>query len=160
MADNKAENPAPAEDRRKRQRERLDALVHARTQTLVEYSSLAGIRPYTSEHRTEDALRRFCQTLVDYAATAHFQLYRYIADGKERRQAVRAIAEQVYPQIASSTDAILDFNDRYDVSSLDDGRVEHLADDLSQLGEILADRIQLEDEVIAALDGRSANPSR
>ncbi|WP_201343979.1 sigma D regulator [Thiohalobacter sp. COW1] len=156
MSNNKANDLMPGEDRRQRQRERLHALVNARNQTLVEYSSLAGIRPYTPEHRTEDALKRFCQILVDYAATAHFQLYRYIADGKERRQAVRAIAEQIYPQIVSSTDAILDFNDRYDVASLDDGRVEHLAEDLSQLGEILADRIQLEDQIIEALDGSRA----
>ena len=33
-------------------------------------------------------VRRFCQALVDYAATAHFQLYRYIVENKERRQAV------------------------------------------------------------------------
>ncbi len=145
-------------DRRARARERLAALVASRTETLVRYSSLAGIRPYTAEDRTETELKRFCQALIDYAAAAHFQLYRYIADGKERRQAVRAIAEQVYPQIAASTDAILDFNDRYDVSHLDDGRVEKLADDLSRLGEILADRISLEDQVIAAFDQRQGKP--
>ncbi len=143
-------------DRRARSQERLAALVASRTETLVRYSSLAGIRPYTPEERTEEALKRFCQALIDYAAAAHFQLYRYIADGKERRQAVRAIAQEVYPQIAATTDAILDFNDRYDVAHLDDGRVEQLAEDLSRLGEILADRIQMEDQVIAALhDGRS-----
>ncbi len=139
-------------DRRARARERLAALVASRTETLVRYSSLAGIRPYGAEERTEAELKRFCQALIDYAAAAHFQLYRYIADGKERRRAIRAVAEQVYPQIAASTDAILDFNDRYDVAHLDDGRVEKLADDLSRLGEILADRISLEDQVLAAFD--------
>ena len=97
-------------------------------------------------------MRRFCQALVDYAASAHFQLYRYIVDNKERRKAVLELAERIYPQIAASTDAILDFNDRYDVAPLE-ARIANLADDLSQLGEMLADRIQWEDQVIDALDG-------
>ncbi|MBI5040563.1 MAG: Rsd/AlgQ family anti-sigma factor [Gammaproteobacteria bacterium] len=46
----------------------------------------------------------------------------------------------------------MDFNDRYDVAPLET-RIGNLADDLSQLGELLADRIQLEDQVIEALDG-------
>lgn len=141
------------DDRRKRSQERLAALVASRTETLVRYSSLAGIRPYRDDEDTGQALRSFCQSLIDYAASAHFQLYRYIADGKERRQAVRAIAEQIYPQIAASTDAILNFNDRYDVSHLDGARIEALADELSRLGEMLADRISLEDEVIQAMSG-------
>jgi regulator of sigma D len=140
-------------DRRARSQERLAALVKSRTETLVRYSSLAGIRPYHNDELTTTALRDFCQSLIDYAASAHFQLYRYIADGKERRQAVRAIAEQIYPQIAASTDAILNFNDRYDVSDLDMDRVQHLAEELSSLGEMLADRISLEDQVIQAMDG-------
>lgn len=139
------------EDRRARSQERLLALVASRNETLVRYSSLAGIRPYQNDENTTQALRDFCQSLIDYAASAHFQLYRYIADGKERRQAVRAIAEQIYPQIAATTDQILNFNDRYDVSDLDQERIEHLAEELSRLGEMLADRISLEDEVIQAM---------
>lgn len=139
-------------DRRARSKEKMASLVASRNETLALYSSLANCRPYKPGEETEEMLRRFCQALVDYAASAHFQLYRYIVENKERRQAVVDLAEQVYPQIAASTDAILDFNDRYDVAPLDK-RIAELADDLSQLGELLADRIQFEDQVIDALDG-------
>lgn len=139
-------------DRRARSKEKVATLVASRNETLALYSSLANCRPYKAGEETEDMLRRFCQALVDYAASAHFQLYRYIVENKERRQAVVDLAEKVYPQIAASTDAILDFNDRYDVAPLDK-RIGELADDLSQLGELLADRIQYEDQVIDALDG-------
>lgn len=139
-------------DRRARSKERMTSLVASRNETLALYSDLAKNRPYKPGEETEELVRRFCQALVDYAATAHFQLYRYIVENKERRQAVVNLAEQVYPQIAASTDAILDFNDRYDVAPLE-ARIGDLADDLSQLGELLADRIQLEDQVIDALDG-------
>lgn len=144
--------PTPRTDRRARAKQRLAGLVASRNETLSLYSDLASSRPYQPGEQTEEMVRRFCQALVDYAATAHFQLYRYIVENKERRKAVLALAEQIYPQIAASTDAILDFNDRYDVAPLET-RITALAEDLSQLGEMLADRIQLEDKVIDALDG-------
>ena len=89
---------------------------------------------------------------MDYAASAHFQLYRYIADNRERRQAVIAVAEKIYPRIVETTDAILRFNDKYESMSLDNS-VEFLDVDLSSLGETLAERIQLEDQVIRAMGG-------
>lgn len=139
-------------DRRARSKERVATLVASRNETLALYSNLANSRPYKPGEQTEEMLRRFCQALVDYAASAHFQLYRYIVENKERRQAVLELAEKIYPQIAASTDAILDFNDRYDTAPLDK-HLHELADDLSRLGEMLADRIQYEDQVIEALDG-------
>jgi regulator of sigma D len=89
---------------------------------------------------------------MDYTASAHFQLYRYIADNRERRQSVLAIAEKIYPRIVETTDVILRFNDKYESMSLDNS-VEFLDVDLSSLGETLAERIQLEDEVISAMGG-------
>lgn len=145
---------AQGEDRRARSREKLHTLVETRTETLALYADLAAHQPFTADPDVIDSIQNFCQALVDYAATAHFQLYRYIADNKERRQAVVEIAEEVYPQIARTTDAILDFNDRYDVAHFGE-RVGGLADDLSSLGEMLADRIQWEDRVIAAFGGFS-----
>ena len=115
-------------------------------------AELASRQPFSPEPATEDTLRRFCQALMDYTASAHFQLYRYIADNRERRQSVLAIAEKIYPRIVETTDVILRFNDKYESMSLDNS-VEFLDVDLSSLGETLAERIQLEDEVISAMGG-------
>ena len=90
--------------------------------------------------------------MIDYTASAHFQLYRYLADNRERRQSVLTIAEKIYPRIVETTDVILRFNDKYEAMSFDNS-IEFLAVDLSNLGECLADRIQLEDKVIAAMSG-------
>ena len=60
------------------------------------------------------------------------------------------IADQVYGSIAETTQRILDFNEKYD--SEDKCRdLNDLDSDLSLLGEILADRILYEDQIIAAL---------
>ena len=98
----------------------------------------------------EKALRSFCETLIDYTASAHFQLYRYLADNRERRASVLSIADELYPKIVETTDQILRFNDKYEAMSLDNS-VEFLAVDLSNLAECIAERIQCEDVVILAM---------
>jgi regulator of sigma D len=140
------------DDRRSKAREKLQALVQSRTETLSQLSQLAARQPFHTEPSVEKALRRFCEALIDYTASAHFQLYRYLADNRERRQSVLTIAERIYPRIVETTDVILRFNDKYESMSLDNS-IEFLAADLSNLGECLADRIQLEDQIISAMGG-------
>ncbi len=144
-------------ERRGRSREKLATLVKTRSETLSLYTELAGQRPFEADEVTSEALQEFCQALIDYAASAHFQLYRYISDKLERRTPVLDVADKVYPQIAQTTDSILRFNDKYqDVDLLNvDGELLALLDaDLSNLGETLAERIQLEDKVISAMTGK------
>ena len=149
---------APGTDRRSGSREKLATLVQTRTATLSLYSELANQRPFEADEVIGEALQEFCQALIDYAASAHFQLYRFISDKLERRTAVLEIADRVYPRIAQTTDTILRFNDKYETLDLHNGGSEALAvldSDLSRLGEALAERIQLEDQVIGALAGNT-----
>ena len=139
-------------DRRKQSLMKLEGLVQTRTQTLALLAELARSQPFTAAPGIEETLRRFCQALMDYTASAHFQLYRYIADNRERRQTVLVVAETVYPRIVETTDVILRFNDKYESMSLENS-IEFLDVDLSSLGETLAERIHLEDQVISALGG-------
>ena len=139
-------------DRRQKSREKLDALVTSRTATLSLLTELAGRQPFTPEPSMEKALRSFCETLIDYTASAHFQLYRYLSDNRERRTEVLSIADELYPKIVETTDQILRFNDKYEAMSFDNS-VEFLAVDLSNLAECIAERIQCEDEVISAMSG-------
>ena len=139
-------------DRRQKSREKLDALITSRTATLSLLTELAGRQPFTPEPSMEKALRSFCETLIDYTASAHFQLYRYLSDNRERRTEVLSIADELYPKIVETTDQILRFNDKYEAMSLDNS-VEFLAVDLSNLAECIAERIQCEDVVISAMSG-------
>lgn len=137
-------------DRRSSSAGKLDVLVSSRTATLALLAELATRQPFHPEPSMEKALREFCEALIDYTASAHFQLYRYLSDKRERRQSVLSIADKLYPVIVETTDVILRFNDKYESMSFDNS-VEFLAVDLSNLGECLADRIQSEDQVIAAM---------
>jgi len=144
-------------DRRSRSREKLATLVKTRSETLALYTELINQRPFEPDEVTHDALQEFCQALIDYAASAHFQLYRFISDKLERRAPVVDVADKIYPQIIQTTDLILRFNDKYESVDLLNGGSDALGlldTDLSSLGETLAERIQLEDQVISAMSGK------
>ncbi len=134
----------------------IQKLVDSRTEMLSLYSQLAQMKPMANNPDVAPVLEEFCQDVVDYAANAHFQLYRYFAENNERRKEVYDVAQEIYPRIMEITNIILDFNDKYDCgdhcTNLDD-----LEADLSVLGEHLADRIELEDRLIASFGfvGRS-----
>ncbi len=137
-------------ERRARSHQEIDHLVECRTGALSLYSELAAKRPFKPEHDTQRLLQTFCETLIDYTASAHFQLYRHIDEDRERRLPIQVIADEIYPTISEITQRFLDFNDKYDCED-HCGDFSELADDLSDIGEQLADRIELEDRLIAVL---------
>lgn len=142
-------------ERRYAAKTKFSTLLESRAETLSLYNQLIGLRPYKPDQEVQMALQEFCEALVDYTASAHFQLYRFIEDGTERRASVKEVAKQVYPRISDTTQSILDFNEKYDCEDHCNNLGE-LDRDLSTLGEMLADRILCEDQIIAALSaGRS-----
>ena len=137
-------------ERRATSHNEIAHLVESRKETLALYSDLASRQPFKPEHNTQLLLQSFCESLIDYTATAHFQLYRHIDEDKERRGPVLKIADEIYPNIAEITQSFLEFNDKYDCAD-HCNHLEGLANDLSALGERLADRIELEDKLISAV---------
>ena len=140
-------------ERRGQSHRAIQKLVDHRTQMLALYGELAAHRPYTGGNQNEyitNLLQRFCQSFIDYTADAHFRLYRFFDNNKERRMSVVNIAKDVYPYIEDSTQTILDFNDKYD-SDESSSDFTNLEKDLSLLGETLADRIEQEDRLVEVL---------
>lgn len=146
-----ANTPTAVQERRNQEGGDLVAkLVAERTEMLATFCRLAGIEPYLPDKPVQKLLQDFCQILVDYVAAGHFALYERIVEGKERRQEVASIATRSYPRIARTTDAALDFNDKYDCEDHCTA-LDSLSADLSLLGEELAVRIELEDELLASM---------
>ncbi len=98
-------------------------------------------------------LRSFSQILVDYASSWHFGVYEHLlAEAGEFNDGGIELARDLDPKIQASTDSILNFNDRYsEVPSLTVQDVLHLSERLSELGEVLAERFELEDQLIESL---------
>ena len=141
---------ADSEERRERMAEAIEQLLERRRDVMVGYCELAGLERYDDAEVVHPRLRALCQAMMDYTALGHFEIYERIIAGNERRTKVREVATRTYPALADTTDILVDFNDKYDVLDARDS-MNQLADDLSRLGETFAARIELEDQILAAL---------
>ena len=144
-------NTSKDQERRSSSQEVIQKLLAERTEMLALYCEIAGLAPFGKNGRGKhslELLQKFCQVLVDYIAAGHFGLYERVVNGTERRQRIAGLAEQLYPRIADTTEAALDFNDKYDCG--DHCQISaSFDDDLSRLGEELATRIELEDKLLS-----------
>lgn len=125
---------------------KIDRWLQERQELLIGYCDLSD------SPDSEDAARKLqqtCQILVDYISAGHFEIYdNLINQGKSfvNGNALKE-AEELYASIDSTTEAILDFNDKY----LETDDLDSIAEDLSRLGEILATRFEAEDRMIEVL---------
>lgn len=135
-------------DRRKNSTHLINNMLDERKQLLallMQLSELDGDNPDESDG---ELVQEFCQVLVDYIAAGHFGLYQRIASGTERRREVVQLSKSIYRDIEKTTQAALDFNEKYDIENRN---LSGLPRDLSSLGEQLTTRIELEDQLIARL---------
>ena len=141
-------------ERRSGTRTLIDKMLGERQRMLVLFERVAGVEPYADEMLDNELLQEFSQILVDYIASGHFGLYERIAEGRERRRGIVNLAEKLYPRIANTTQAAMEFNDVYEKSN-GKGISGNLSNMLSKLGEELAVRIDLEDQLILEMVGRT-----
>ena len=155
-----AERINAEQNRRTRQTQTINSLLNERQQVLVIMCELAELE--SSDLPPESVienLRRFNQQLVDYTALGHFEIYERIIDGKERRGNVRKVADRVYPSISQTTRLFVDFNDKYDGAD-DSESIVNLYEDLSQIGEAMAERIESEDMLLREISDNLESPSK
>ncbi|QQS55114.1 MAG: Rsd/AlgQ family anti-sigma factor [Candidatus Competibacteraceae bacterium] len=129
-------------------------LLAARQQSLVLYNKLAALKPFTLAEPVRHLLRQFRQSLIDYLALGPFEVYQALEEqpGDSPYCPARDLARQLYAPIASTTQVALAFHDRYG-GTPSAAELAGLEDELSRLGENLAERIELEDRIVAALRG-------
>jgi regulator of sigma D len=110
------------------------------------YCKVAELKPFSANDIVKTFLTQFSQILVDYVSLGHFGVYERLLAGTERRSRVLSVAKELYPEFSKTTDAAISFNDKYDnVQKIE--VFEDLEQDLSDLGESLAKRIDLEDRL-------------
>jgi len=141
-------------ERRARTRKEIKQLIEYRNTVLSQYYNLAKL---TDDYDNDvngmlELVEEFCQELVDYMATGHFEIYRRIEEGNERRDDITKLADRIMPRINDTTQIAIAFNDLYDSSSnINQAAVDQLPNYLAKLGEELATRIDLEDQFINLL---------
>ncbi|WP_439134661.1 sigma D regulator [Pseudomaricurvus sp.] len=124
----------------------IDRWLQERQALLVRYCSLNESPDKTP---APEWVQEVCQLLVDYVSAGHFEVYDQLV--KEAREfddedALKE-ARTLIRTIDNTTEYALDFNDKY----LETDDLSTIAEDLSKLGEVLANRFEAEDRMIEVL---------
>lgn len=129
----------------------IDNWLAERQQLLVEYCQIAGLSSQKIAGQrglpAVSQLSSFCEVLMDYISAGHFEIFDMLVAGDTEGEELR---ERLYPRLLSTTDDCLRFNDQLTGSD----NAEYLAlleAEIARLGEILADRFELEDRLIGHL---------
>ncbi len=126
------------------------SLLKARNNTLSLYKQVMSYQPFDENPLLREVLEDLCEQLVDYSGKVHFALLNNVEGNFTDNPEILGIANNISRQLVENTQKILDFQDAYngDVIHSD---IDQLTNKLSQVGEIIASRITLEDKLINAI---------
>jgi len=138
--------------------ELIDRWLKERQELLVHYCDLSGESDFSQTEALREKFVRLCEVLVDYVSAGHFEIYeQLIQEAREFNDGGLELAAKLYPRIAQTTETALNFNDRLDGKSLTESDVKALFAELSELGEILESRFEMEDYLIEHLHNAHAD---
>lgn len=129
--------------------ELVDHWLHARKHLLVAYYNMVGIKPNKESHTAldEKALDTFCQSLVDYLSSGHFNIYNRIMGKLEDANPSSGIT-QIYSKLEQNTQKIMVLYDSHLENAIEADSWSEFQQALSQIGEFLEAHFSLEDKLI------------
>ena len=123
-----------------------------RSQVIVLYCKLSGYRNQTKLPGSEQ-INGFCDVLIDYVSAGHFEVYEQLVNSCEiNGPSSIQLLNELYPYISKTTDIVVNFNEKYSKMNTSESELMSGFDaDLSILGEAIAKRVDLEDNLIDTL---------
>ena len=127
----------------------IDNWLKERQEVRVTLYNLSDIAHDDASQSRGTLLQKLCQEVVDYVSAGHFEVFKELIKEAEAFDDRAALEEgqKGFEYICKTTELILDFNDKY--QEVDD--LEAISEDLSNLAECLADRIEAEDKIIQVM---------
>ena len=128
----------------------VDRWLLVRKHLLVAYYNLVGLKPGKESFMrlNEKALDDFCQSLVDYLSSGHFNIYERIIGEMEGSTPLLA-ATKIYQQLEANTQQMMDYYDTCLENAIDHDNYLEFQQALSDIGESLEARFALEDKLLA-----------
>lgn len=129
----------------------LERWLDERRELLVQYTEIATTSESLTELETiKTSLQRLREILVDYISAGHLEVFQQlIKEAEAFADGSAEFAKNVIPKIQDTTELALDFHDRY--AEPESGDPQQFIKDLSNLGEVLSTRFELEDQLINKL---------
>ncbi len=137
-------------ERRVQAQQLVNELKEERQEVWSLFFEIADLKPFDGNAEIKPRLKKFAEIMVDYVSLGHFGIYERILAGKERRDNILGKAQDMYDDFSNTTDIVVSFNDSYD-DSTHGFSINNLEADLSKLGENLAKRMEIEDQLCSLL---------
>jgi regulator of sigma D len=128
----------------------IERWLEERRELLAKYCELTEIIDVDENAIAHaEQLEVFCELMVDYVSVGHFEIFDQLHKEGQLFEDSSGLDKEpnLLEKIQSTTEYVLDFNDKY-LSSND---LDALIIDLASLGETLAQRFALEDTLIDVL---------
>ena len=135
----------------------VERWIEERRELLVKYCELTEVTDFSDPENNYDAeLQQFCEIMVDYISVGHFEVFEQITKEAEIFGNDQGLdkSPKLIDKIQTTTELILDFNDKY-ITAKD---LDALIIDLAALGETFVQRFADEDVLIDLL--HSTNVSK
>lgn len=137
--------------------ELIDRWLKERQELLVHYCDLSGTTDFSQTETLRQKYVRLCEVLVDYVSAGHFEIYeQLVQEAREFNDGGLELAAKVYPRIEKTTETALNFNDQLNGQSMTEDKARELFQQLSELGETLETRFEMEDFLIEHLHNAHA----
>ena len=137
--------------------ELIDRWLKERQELLVHYCDLSGTANFSETEPLRQKLVKLCEVLVDYVSAGHFEIYeQLIQEAREFNDGGLELVAKVYPRIEKTTETALNFNDQLSGESMTEEQARALFQQLSELGETLETRFEMEDFLIEHLHNAHA----
>lgn len=119
--------------------------LQERQSLLIVFNELCHTHKDADIHTQSYLMQSFCQRLMDYVSMGHFKIFEKLADAQANCSPTRGeLDKNLVSRILNSTLYVLEFNDNYEKSP----QTNRLTEDLSELGQELAHRMDWEDQLI------------
>ena len=130
----------------------IERWLNERQDLILLYVAIDGLRQFTPKGTPIGVkVQAFCQVLMDYVSAGHFEVYdRLITAAKDSDLGTNKTLLKLLSGIQRSTDMAVTFNEIYDSNEHCEEELMSLPEDLSKLGELLAERFDLEDQLLDA----------
>lgn len=129
----------------------IDNWLNERQTLIVLYCKVLKCKPLSAEESLPQLVSQLCQVMMDYCSAGHFEVYnQLLQEATEYDDGGVELAASVVPKIDAITTQCVDFNDTYDQNCSFE-QFCHLASELSELGERLEERFEMEDMLIEQL---------
>ncbi|XOZ32304.1 sigma D regulator [Halomonadaceae bacterium KBTZ08] len=138
--------------------ELIDRWLQSRQQLIVQYCGLASSPDFSQPEPLYEQLSSLCEQLLDYVSAGHFEVYEQLMnEAREFDDGGIEVANRVYPKISKTTQEMLAFNDLLEVSETTEDDMRAMYARVSNLGEIMEERFELEDLLIENLHNAHAD---